>query len=49
MKIYIIVTAVICCLMLMLPLAFTGIYPNGTDNKNTVTTNVTATQDSILF
>lgn len=48
MKIYIIITALICALLILLPLTLTGLY-NGTNEKTTVTTEVTVNNEKILF
>lgn len=49
MKIYIIITAIVCCLLILFPLVFEGIYNGDTENENAVTSEVTATEDNILF
>ena len=48
MKIYIIITALICAFLVLLPLTLSGIY-NGKNEETTVTTEITVVNESILF
>ena len=48
MKIYIIITAVFCCLLILFPLIFNSFYKNTYEDENTATTTVTVSESNIL-